>query len=41
MCWSAKVSLNTYIVAVFGTIFAIANGLPINLVILFFTNTIG
>jgi len=33
MCWSAKVSLNTYIVAVFGTLFALVNGAPINMVV--------
>lgn len=32
MCWSAKVSLNTYIVAVFGTAFALANGAPLNVI---------
>jgi len=32
MCWSARVSLNTYIVAVFGTVFALANGMPLNLI---------
>lgn len=30
MCWNATVSLNTYIVALFGTVFSIANGFPIN-----------
>lgn len=32
MCWSATVSLNTYIVATFGTIFALANGAPVGVV---------
>lgn len=33
MCWSARVSLNTYIVALFGTVFALANGMPFNLIV--------
>ena len=33
MCWSERVSLNTYIVAVFGTVFALMNGMPINIVV--------
>lgn len=33
MCWSARVSLNTYIVALFGTIFALANGVSPQLVL--------
>lgn len=32
MCWNERVSLNTYIVAVFGTVFAISNGFPINVI---------
>lgn len=33
MCWSARVSLNTYLVAAFGTVFALVNGLPWNIVV--------
>jgi hypothetical protein len=33
MCWNERVSLNTYIVALFGTVFAIMNGFPINVVV--------
>lgn len=32
MCWNARVSLNTYVVALFGTLFALANGMSLNLV---------
>jgi hypothetical protein len=32
MCWSARVSLNTYLVAAFGTVFALMNGMPWNIV---------
>jgi hypothetical protein len=33
MCWNERVSLNTYIVALFGTIFALANGFPAQIII--------
>lgn len=33
MCWNERVSLNTYIVALFGTVFGIMNGMPINVLI--------
>lgn len=32
MCWNERVSLNTYIVAAFGTVFALMNGMPFNIV---------